>query len=101
MLMAVNDFLPDAPRLHVNGDTKVVTVNNISKGMVRNLGGGTFLWSSSEGEGRVLSETEAFRMIGFKLFKDRQGDPCIQALLGGIAVKLAGDTLPGVLIDDE
>jgi hypothetical protein len=88
MLEPVDDFQPNAPRLHINGDLCVVTINGASKGLVRRLGAGMFLWSNINGEGRSNTEEEAYCNIGFRIYRNFKGKQCLQEIGGKIVTEL-------------
>lgn len=73
-LKAHEDFQQDVPRLHVSDDIKVITINGISRGMVRRLGVDMFLWSSACGEGREDTEAAAFLRLGFLYLLNSNGE---------------------------
>jgi hypothetical protein len=84
-LEAIAVFQPDVPRLHVNEDTRVVTINGESKGMVRRIGKGVFLWSTPIDEGREATEEEAFLRLGFRYYIDRTGERSLIAANAKVA----------------
>jgi hypothetical protein len=83
-LEATEDFQPNVPRLHFNHCMRVITVNGESKGMVRSLGAGMFLWSTPDEDGRTNSEEEAFLRIGFRFYRNRSGQTCLTSLGDGV-----------------
>lgn len=89
LLEPTEEFQPNVPRLHVNDDMRVVTINGESRGLVRKLGASMFLWSNSNGEeGRTYSEEEAFFMIGFELLVNKVGEKSLRKLGRKTALKV-------------
>jgi hypothetical protein len=88
-LEATEVFQKDVPRLHVNDDIRVVTVNGESKGLVRRIGAGVFLWSNAVGEGRTNTEEEAFLQLGFHYYRNHKCEQCLRVIGDKEALKLA------------
>lgn len=82
MLLPTTSFKPKIPRLHVNGDVSVVTINGVSHGSVRHLGACLFLWSDAEDEGRVDDEEEAWFKLGFEVYYNHRGEKSLRDLRG-------------------
>jgi hypothetical protein len=59
--------------IHTNEtDIKVISIDNISQGMVRRIGPDCYLWSHLSREGRSRTEADAFLQLGFILEVDGQ-----------------------------
>ena len=87
-LEPTEEFQPNVPRLHTTSDIRVVTINGISRGLVRKIGAGVFLWSSDDKEGRTNTEEEAFLKIGFHLYRNSKGQQCLKQVGSRIIAKV-------------